>query len=231
MKKIAFICLLLASLCARADIVIVEDVQTDAGNQEITVKIKGDKIRTDVGKEITAIIDLNSGDVLTIMHAQKMFIKMAGKMKAVLEQVKKAQATAAASGTAPKITDTGKQEKVGDYNAEIYTVESDYGKTTMWVTKDFPNYAAIKEEMKKLDSLQAISGKTETDTSKVDGVPVKIEAVVGGKTITTKMVSIKQDQVNDAEFQTPADYKEMQMPKMPAGAEGGGDGGAAPGGQ
>lgn len=221
MKKFTFICLLLASLCVRADVVIVEDVQANGQTQEITVKIKGGKIRTDVGKEMSAIMDLDSGDLTTIMHAQKMFIKMAGKMKAIFEQAKKAQADAAASGTPPKITDTGKQEKVGDYNTEIYTVESDRGKVTLWVTKDVPNYAAIKEEMKKLQALQAMSGKAETDTSKVDGVPVKVEAVVDGKTITTNMVSIKQDQVDDAEFQTPADYKEMQMPQMPSGDGGG----------
>jgi Domain of unknown function (DUF4412) len=108
---------------------------------------------------------------------------------------------------------------VGDYNAEVYTGQMQGATFTFWVTKDIPNYAVIKDQLKKMETLQEKLGQGKApDTSKIDGVPVKTETTKDGKVLTMTLVSVKQDAIADADLQTPADYTEMQVPQMPGGA-------------
>ena len=233
MKKFAAILLLLASLHARADFIIVENLTIAGQSQDLTMKFKGDKARMDMGSgQMSMIVDASTGDTITLIHGQKMFMKVSGdKLKAILEQSKKMMGQDAPdSAVAPKPVDTGKSEKVGDYNTEIYTVEMKGKKFTFWMSKDFPNFAALQAQINKLQSLQEKLGQGKgPDTSKIDGVPVKTETVMNGKTITTLLVSEKETPVDDADLQVPAGYTEMQMPQMPpGGGAAGGDGGAPP---
>ena len=256
MKKyatIAAICLLIASLHARADVIVVEnlDMHTAGQSQDaakgtspagkhtalknVTVKVKGDKLREDllVGTAISVIIDFNTGDMVTLMHGQKKFVKIsAEKLKGIVPGgVKKAIGldNAPERAVAPEIVDTGKQEIVESekgqtpykYNTEVYTTELHGVKYTIWMTKDVPNYASIEEQTKKG---RALAGKLGLggafpDTSKIDGMVVKMEMVANdGQTTILTIVSAKEEPVDDADFQIPADYTETEMPHAPGGA-------------
>lgn len=90
MKKLIVVCLLLASLHARADMVIALKVEQPEQSMEMTMKIKGDKIRTDATPQVSTIMDTATGDMITIMRAQKNYMKIsAEKTKAMMEQMKK----------------------------------------------------------------------------------------------------------------------------------------------
>lgn len=228
MKKLTIVCLLLATFHVRADMVIVQKVEGMRMSGEMTMKIKGDKIRTDASPQISTIMDTASGDMITLMHAQKSYMKIsAGKTKALMEQMKalQGQANPGASPAAPlKFVDTGKREKVNGYDAGIFTAETPTTKFTFWVTRDFPNFAAVQEQMKKLQTaMQNTLGAAATDsipnTSELPGLPVKTEMENGGQKITTSLLSAKEGPVSDADLAIPADYKEMQMPSfnMPPG--------------
>src|SRR5271154_5681902 len=78
MKKLALLCLLLATLQARADLVIVQNVATGGNSHDITIKIKGDHFRTDMSDQLSSITDLTNGDTITLVHPRKAFIKMTG---------------------------------------------------------------------------------------------------------------------------------------------------------
>jgi len=228
MKKLAAVCLLLASLHARADMTITELVDAGGQSQNMTIKIKGDKMRTDIAAQMSTITDTNTGDVITIMHPQKSYLKIsASKTKELITKMQAMQGQTAATATEkPKIVATGKKEKVNDYNTEIYTAESPTMKFTYWVAKDFPNAAAVQEQMKKMqDGMQSkigTAGNSVPDISILPGLPLKTEIVTGGQTITTTLISVKQSPVDDADLQIPADYKEMQMPSFNGGGAGGG---------
>ena len=218
MKKITLLCFLLSSLCARADMVITETMEGAGQNMTMTLKIKGDKVRTDVSPQMSTIMDTASGDTITIMHPQKSYMKMsASKTKELMEQMKKMRGTPAAAETPaakPKLVDTGKSEKVNNYNAEIYTMETPTAKITCWITKDFPNYAAVQEQMKKLQSgiLSKLGSDLAPDTSEAKGLPVKTQIVTNGQTMTVTILSAKEQPVADAEMVVPPDYQEISMP-------------------
>ena len=97
MKALAFSLLLIAafSLSARGDFTIVQkvegkEVQGKRQASEITLKLKGDKIRMDATPQMTMIVDGKTGDTITLMNAQKKFVRISGdKAKAIAELASK----------------------------------------------------------------------------------------------------------------------------------------------
>src|ERR1039458_6417742 len=74
---------------ARADLTIVQKVEGVGPVSEVTMKIKGDKARVDVNPKMTAIIDGKTGEMINLMHDQKVVMRMsAEKMKAAMEMAR-----------------------------------------------------------------------------------------------------------------------------------------------
>ena len=225
MKQIfIFLALVFAVGTARADFVIKQKVESPMMSGEVTMQIKGDKVRTDVPfglmgmGSMSTIADLNTGDTVMLMHKHKAAAKISGaqlkeQMAAVKKQVEKAAVAGAAK---PQAQDTGKTEKVGDYNPEIYTWASTNGmKMTLWVAKDFPNYKQIQEQLKKLSELSPFGmGKSMgPDENTLPGMVVKREMESLGQKITTTLISAKEEPVDLAVFEVPKDYTDMTQPE------------------
>jgi thiol-disulfide isomerase/thioredoxin len=223
MKQIfIFLALVFAVGTARADFVIKQKVESPMMSGEVTMQIKGDKVRTDVPfglmgmGSMSTIADLNTGDMVMLMHKHKAAAKISGaqlkeQMAAVKKQVEKAAVAGAAKPQA-----TGKTEKVGDYNPEIYTWASTNGtKMTLWVAKDFPNYKQIQEQLKKLSELSPFGmGKSMgPDENTLPGMVVKREMESLGQKITTTLISAKEEPVDLAVFEVPKDYTDMTQPE------------------
>ena len=206
---------LLTAFAVRADIIITQKMESAMMNGEMTMKIKGEKGRVDMpagpAGAMSMIIDGVTGDVSTVMHGQKMVMKMGGaQLKSAVEQAKKAGGDVAVEK--PKAT--GTKEKIGQWDTEIFETKSGGQSGRIWVAKDFPNAAKIKAEMMKMSKAM---GQSAMDAATMDlpGMPVKteVETPVGKMTMTiTKAV---EQPVDAAEFEVPKDYKEMAMPAIP----------------
>src|SRR2546423_15261463 len=88
MKALAFSLTLIAalSLPAHADFTIVQKVEGKGKTNEITLKVRGDKIRLEASPQITMIVDGKTGDTITLMNTQKKIIRISGdKAKAIAE--------------------------------------------------------------------------------------------------------------------------------------------------
>jgi hypothetical protein len=207
---IAFSTLLLSVALVRADFVIEQKIESAMINGALVYKIKGDNARVDMpnplGGKTTTIINGATGDMTTLMEAQKMAMKMN------LKDIQKAAAAAAQpdlSALAPK--PTGEKEKVGEWNTEIYEVK--VGETTvkMWVAKDFPNGKAIREAMSKTAKSMA-GGGFDPSKFEVPGMTVKTEAGTPiGKMVTT-LLSVKEEVIPESEFVVPPGYTTMPAP-------------------
>ena len=217
-RLLCIIPLVLLVAAARADLVIVQKMESAVINGEVTMKVKGDQARMDMpnplGGNVTTLMNFKSGDMLTLMHQQKMAMKMS------LNDVKKQQeAGQKALGVDPskieKPKTTGKTEKVGEYDAEIFEMSQGGVQAKLWVAKDFPNAQAIKDQMNKLSSSIGGAG---FDPSKVDvpGMVVKSEVNTPVGKMTVTLVKAKEEPVEDSEFKQPEGYQEIKMPTMPA---------------
>jgi hypothetical protein len=189
-------------------------------NGTITTQIKDNKIRVDMPATpqgaMSTIMDLNSGDSVTLLHQRKTAVKVPGaEIKQMAETMRKARASAAPNAAPPTFHDTGKAEKVGNYDTEIYTWSSpDGAKQTVWVARNFPNYARIKIQMDKLNNspVAQISKGTAPDVSTLPGMVIKTQMEMNEQKVTSTLVSAKENSVDASIFQTPKDYQELTQP-------------------
>jgi hypothetical protein len=220
MKALAFSLSLLAalSLPARADFTIVQkvegkEVKGKREANEITLKVKGDKIRMEVTPQITMIVEGRTGDTITLLNDQKKIMRISGeKAKAIAEMAAKYGGNSAEK---PKLTSTGKKMTINGYEADEYVAEGKTFKARYWIAPSFPNSAAMMKQ------LQAVIPATWNDLAKgmidyrdLPGLPLRSEVTVGEDNIISTVVSVKTDTLAEAEFLPPKDFQEVKIPNM-----------------
>lgn len=203
---------------ARADWVIIEKQSAAGQSNETKTQIKGDLARTDVGDQSSVIIDTKTNEMTVLMHPQKAFMKMnPDSMKGMMAMAQQL-AGGGAGGESAKPTATGETEKVGDWDAEIYTWQGKMGGGKFWVSKDIEGtdeILAMQEKlMKGLGAGNPIAGLA-PNPSDFPGVVVKSELTMMGQSASTELISAKQEDVSEAIFVMPEGYNEMKMPAIP----------------
>jgi hypothetical protein len=222
MKRLFLLCCSVMTLAAHADLVIVQKIEGAGQNGEVTMKIKGGKSRSDITPQITTLMDTNTGEMTTVMHAQKSYMKIpASTTKAVMAKMQEIQQQQGAANAAPpKLQPTGKKEKIGEYEAEQFTANVGNIKATYWIAKDFPNYAALLQQMRQLENgMGNVMKNVAPSPSEFPGMPVKTEIEMGPQKIVTTLISVKDEPVAESEFEVPAGYTEMTAPQfnLPSG--------------
>jgi hypothetical protein len=220
MKALAFsLSLLVAfSLTARGDFTIIQKVEGKGQANEITLKIKGDKIRMEATPQMTMIVDGRTGDTITLMNAQKRIVRISGdKAKAIAEMAVK---YGGANIEKPKVAATGKKMTINGYDAEEYVAEGKSFKARYWIAPGFPNSAAI---MKQLQSVIPAAwndlAKGMIDYRDLPGFPLRTQVTVGDAEITSTVVAVKIDPLSDDEFLPPKDFQEVKIPNVEVSAD------------
>jgi hypothetical protein len=211
MKRIFISLALVCAAGARADLVTQQQIVTPNYNGVAAMKIKGTKIRMDMyagqPQALSTITDLNTGETITLMHTQKLYLKSPG------QPMKQAKSSGTAS-KAPVPRATGKTQKVGDYDTELYTWSNDRGITgTVWVAKNYPDYARIRADYAVLDKTAGADTDMTPALSALPGMVVRSQVTGSGQTITLALISAKEAPIDALLFQTPANYKELPQPK------------------
>src|SRR2546423_8251379 len=149
MKAFAFSFSLFAALClsARADFTIIQKVEGKGQAHEITMKVKGDKIRMEATPQMTMIVDGKTGDTITLMNTQKRIVRISGdKAKAIAEMAAKYGGTTAKTklvATREKITNNG-------YEAEEYVAHTKKFNARYWVSPRFSGSGASMEQLQDI---------------------------------------------------------------------------------
>lgn len=210
---LSFALLISLSLSVRADFTIVQKVEGKGAATEMTMKVKGDKIRMEATPQMTMIVDGKTGDTITLMTAQKKYLRISGdKAKAIAELASKYGGTTAEK---PKITATGKKMTINGYEAEEYLGETKMFKASYWIAPSFPDSADIMKE------LQAVMPSAWNDLAKglmdyrdLPGFPLRTQIKMGDQEITSTVTSIKRDPLSEAEFAVPKDFQEIKIPNV-----------------
>jgi hypothetical protein len=209
---------------ARADLTIVQKIEAGGRPGEVTVRIKGDKVRVDPAPQVSMITDTKTGDTLTLMHDQKKVMRMSGeRMKAAAEMVSKfagdSSPAASPGEQRARLTPLGRTEQVNGMTTQLYSADTVAGKATYYIAPDYPDGAAILKEMQTLQPTalaNAAPGKL-PDFRDLPGVPVKIEIDSHGRQTVMTLVSINRDPIPDAEFTVPPAYTEIKVPQILGG--------------
>jgi hypothetical protein len=202
-----------AAASAEADFTIVQKLEGKAAANQITLKLKDDKVRMEATPQMTMIVDGRTGDTITLMNAQKKFLRISGdKAKAIAELATKYAGTTAEK---PKLVATGKKMTINGYEAEEYVGETKLFKASYWIASSFPDSAAIMKQ------LQAVIPAAWNDLAKgmmdyrdLPGFPLRTQIKTDDGEIISTVTAINRDPLNEAEFSVPKDFQEMKIPNV-----------------
>jgi hypothetical protein len=206
---------------ARADLVVVQRVEGGGRSGEMVLKLRDARLRVDISEEVSAISDLRSGEILTLMHPQKRYTRIdaegAGQLLEFLEQIQSGGANGEAA--AVRLERTGQRETVQGFETEIYAVRK--GKTTLrfWIAKAFPQQALFQAALRQVQqtTMAALARKIGRLPESLPGVPVKTELTEkgGGVKFSSTLVSVQEKPVSPSEFQVPPGYEPIASPLFP----------------
>ena len=211
MKRIVTCLALACAMSARADLVTQEQIVTPNYTGVTTIKIKGTKIRIDMyegqPQAMSTITDLNTGEIVNLLHAQKLYVKSDNPPM-------KSTKSSGTDSLAPMPKPTGKSQKVGDYDTELYTWSNARGiNGIVWVAKNYPNYDRIRTDYITLDRAPGADTDVTPALSALPGMVVRSQVSGGGQTITLALISAKEGPLDASLFAIPRGYKEVPQPK------------------
>lgn len=203
----------LFSLSAQADLTLIQKMESKGQTSEMTLKVKGDRVRMEATPEMTMIVQGKTGDVITLINAQKKFMRIsADKAQAIAEMAAK---YGASTTEKPKLVLTGRKMTINGYEAEEYLAETAKFKASYWIAPKFPGSVEI------LKQLQAVIPATWNDLAKgmldyrdLPGLPLRTQVKLGDEEVTSTVVAVKQDPLSEADFLVPKDFQEVKMPNM-----------------
>jgi len=200
---------------AHADLTIVESIESGAGTNKVTIKIKGERARIDVNPKSSMIVDAKTGEVITLIPEQKAVMRLSpGKAAALANKARILLKDTDTSLEVATPKPTGKKEKINGYEAEEYVAETPKYRATYWVAKSYPDHQTILRQMKLLqNSAFASVRKPMPEYYDFPGLPIRTKIKIQGQAeATTTISSISQDSIPDSQFVVPADYAEMHLP-------------------
>lgn len=202
---------------AYADLTIVQRVEGAGPPVNMTIKIKDNKARIDANPSLSSIIDGTTGDMVNLLLDQKKIVRIPReKMRAAVEMMNKYNAGRKKEDpNKPMVAPTGKKQKIDGYDVEEYVYDGPNFKATYWVALQYPNSGAILKELQTLNpQLWAGNSMNLPDYRAFNGVPIKTIISAGDTQITTTLVSINQNPIDQAEFVPPKDFQEVKVPEI-----------------
>ena len=217
-------------LSARADLTIVQKLERAGSAANMTLKLKGDKVRVEASPQVTTILDGKTGEVTNLMNDQKTVVRIsADKVKAVANMIQKPNAKKEGAAKV-KLTPTGQKETVNGYETEQYTYDGPDFKATYWIASNYPDGAAILAQLQSIQSeFWNAANPGAPDYRDFPGLPIRTRmtttkqsqatkpggTTLGGATeITSTIISANQNPISDSEFTVPSDFKETKLPDI-----------------
>jgi hypothetical protein len=198
---------------AQADLVVVQKVEGGGQAGEQTIRIKGDKARTDLTPTVSMITDGATGEMITLMHSGRTYLKLSpDQTKAMMDQLQKFRT----SPEPAKLVPTGKKEKIGDYDCDIFTANLGAMTITYWIASTFPNYQDVLAQLEKFQAgtISAMGKGLMPELKDFPGMIIKTELDLGGKKTVTTLISAKEENVDPGIFAIPKGYTEISSPAL-----------------
>ena len=197
----------------RADLTLTQQLDQPGEKKPLTIttKIQGAMLRSELSPEMSVIMDSRSGETTTLLHSQKMAMKVPGGM------IKAAQAAAMSNlpKSDAKPVPTGRTETINGFKCQEYTVAQDGKTVEVWVTDEIPDASSIMSQLAMLSADANPLGDILKGTE-ITGFPIRTQVGMGplGK-VTMTIVSLNRADLPASDFEVPKSYKLMAVPKIP----------------
>lgn len=209
---------------AVADVVVVQNVEQNGKpplSMQMTLKLKGAKIRADMGPETSIIMDTATGASLTLRHQDKTALEISGE--AARQLMQKAEELQGASIGKARLEPGGKGEPIAGRDTRRYTAQAGALHVTWWVAAkiDGPDpLALLFEALQKAPMVRLAGGISGLPGgNEFPGVPMKTEMTTpDGRVVTTTVVSVKEERLDAVDFAVPAGYRRLAGPLFGPGS-------------
>jgi hypothetical protein len=208
----------ISAIAARSDLTITQQVQKEAppegADVTMTMKIKEQRMRLDLNPQVSSIVDLKTGDMISLMHPQKLAMTIPGSFIKSLQQRYAQEAIKNAAGNSMSPKSTGRKETIGGYACEEFETTASGLNVRLWVTKDLPNTPKLLAELSSLAGANPFRGLA--GDQQLPGFPIRtvLEGPGSGKTIVT-VIELNEGPIAVSEFEIPEGYRTMQAPAIP----------------
>ena len=203
------------ALSARGDFLIKERFEQTDQVQQITLKIKGTKVRLDTGEETSALIDSETGVTTLLVHPNKAFLKIsAEEIKQQAKALKEMLGQKLENPADVQLKPTGKKEKINGFDTEEYTTNFNGVEMSLSIAKQYPNYQQIVGALHQVQNGPAMEAfrSMSIPPDKYPGLPIRTTQTILGQKIVMTLDSAQEIDVPDADFAIPGDYKELNPP-------------------
>lgn len=210
--------LLFSTALLRADLVLEQQISDTNSTRTMTMKLHGDMMRMDLPEEnFSVIANLKTRDSYTLLTTNKTYLWRFGSeiRWEMSEERKRTHGTNEMDAAPARPVDTGKSEIVNGYNAGVYIWKGAFGlNETLWVARNFPNFAAIRPELYKLDVFNDTGPHRNAQPilSMLPGMVLRSVSRIKGHSDTNTLVSVKVEPVDASLFSIPTNYTAWKRP-------------------
>ncbi len=203
----------------------------DAELMDMTLYIKGSKMRADVKQEGSPfsymISDVNSGVVLMVSEPGRYYVKWsADEMKEQMKAmgIDPSETGEEEAGEGPRLREVGETMDINGMRCTAYEVLQDGELTRAWVTTEHKGLQKTISSLSK--SLAKIFGEGEDSGSSADelfwekGMPVRTQQVYGGMMMgfsryeVQDIISVESKSLSNDIFEVPAAYTEKTLQEL-----------------
>lgn len=184
---------------AQAGLVLEQMVEGTEPPCRTVMRIQDGRMRTDLDAEICTIANMQTREVMTVVHPAKRVMVMAAPDE---------NPSSAKDGDTPrpKYTVTQVHEKVDGHDCQVVLMEVGDVCTTFWVARQHPELEKINAELFKL--------RPANDTTRVpemlNGLILKTTTISPDYMSVTTLKSVKFEEIPDSVFQAPEGYEMIQ---------------------
>jgi hypothetical protein len=197
----------LVPLEARADLTIVQQTEGAGASGEMLIRIRGNKMRSDLTARLTMILDGDTGETFFLHHADQTFSRVtAEEAKHMGERFGEAQS----GSEAGKLFATGEKKMIGSHLAELYLWTIGAMKMRLWIAHDFPNGQAVQAQLDRLQrvGLASATANLMPPAGSVPGLRLRTEIELKGQKLAYTILSVKEEPLDAAQFSIPPEYRE-----------------------
>lgn len=203
-----------------ADITMVQSVTGPDGGKlsgDLTIRASDSNVRVDMGSEMSTISTAGGAGMVTLMHAQKMAMRMPAEMV----QQMSAQVVAGVPDYKPEdFTPTGRSETINGFACEEYKFQVEGQDVTAWFSKELKDEGKIATAMRELSTSDNPMVASMKSFDAMPGVPVRTVIDLPGTGRTTVTIeSINTDSIPASTFEVPDGYAVTDMMQMQGAQE------------
>jgi hypothetical protein len=185
-----------------------ESAAPEPTDMVMTTKIQDGKIRTDLG-DFSSIVNTQSGEVISLMHPQRMFLRLpGGAVRQVIDMVPSAEGAGEEDGW--KLEPTGRKEVISGMRAEEFAVTGQ--SMLVWLTRDISPSLTSLVALRDSDLLKEAAVGWPKNLEEWPGFPVKVVSTDPKQPFTVTILRLQEKAIDASEFAPPATYQTMEMP-------------------